>query len=468
MVRSMIGWRVVLALLVGLAAVGPAAAEVRLDSNHWLRVDCVDFTIYSNAGERRTRELSRELEQLSAALDSSILPQRPFGRPTRIFVFRSSASFDSYRDVLLGRGSDKDGIYFSRPSGNFIIIDGGARGSRRVALHEMTHKIVHGSLGFVPLWVNEGLAGMFETFQLDGRRARAGRVERSDLQMLRTKRIPVAEILNMSARSEDFLSGPRSRLVYAQTRLMVHYLLLGNPSRAERLPLYLELLRERTDPVEAFERAFEVTLHEFESELFAYAHRKIYPMLTLKPQRTVATRSHARPMTSSEVLAELAGLLAEGGSLSLPAAESLVRASLEHDPSNERAHTVLGLVHQRQGKLEASLAAYEAALELGSADPILIARAARVALRLSTGGPAHHRQERFERAASLFRRSVELSPHDAGHWSALGIALARSEATRGEARAALETALRIDPEHRAASRWLDRLGRTPDGKSGSD
>ena len=449
--------RGVLALLFGLAVSGPALGDVRIDADPWLRVECSTFTIYSNAGERRTRELARDLEKMSAALGSSILPQREDNRPTRLFFFRRSASFDSYRDALLGAGSDKDGIFFSRPSGNFIIIDGGARGSHRVALHELTHQLIHGSYGFVPLWVNEGMAGVFETFQLDGPRARAGRVERSDLQMLKRARIPLDEILTMNARSEDFLSGPRSRLVYAQTRLMMHYVLVGTPSRADRLPAYLDLLRARTEPVEAFERAFGMTLRQFEGELVAYSHRKIHSMLTLQPESAPVADSSPVPVPPAEIFAELAGLLAEGGTNSLPAAESLVRASLDHDPAHSRAHVVLGLVPHRRGQLDAALTAYETALELGSTDPLLPGRAGRVALRLSMNAPPEIRGERLERAITFFRETVERSPQDAGNWSALGVALARRDQTRAEARTAFETALKIDPGNRTARVWLKRL-----------
>ena len=449
--------RGVLALLFGLAVCAPALAEVRLDADPWLRVDCSTFTIYSNAGERRTRELARALEKMSAALGSSVLPQRPENRPTRLFLFRRSASFDSYRDALIGPGSDKDGVFFSRPSGNFIIIDGGARGFHRVALHELTHQLIQGSYGFVPLWVNEGMAGVFETFQLDGSRARAGRVERSDLQMLKKARIPIDELLTMNARSEDFLSGPRSRLVYSQTRLMMHYVLVGTPSRADRLPVYLDLLRARTEPVEAFERAFGMTVRQFEGELVAYSHRKIHSMLTLEPEFVPMSDSTPVAVPPAEIFAELAGLLAEGGTASMPAAESLVRASIDHDPAHSRAHVVLGLVHHRRGRLEAALTAYETALELGSTDPLLLGRAGRVALRLSISASPELRGERLEKAIMLFRETVERSPHDAGNWSALGVALARKDQTRGEARAAFETALEIDPGNRTASVWLRRL-----------
>jgi tetratricopeptide (TPR) repeat protein len=449
--------RGVLALLFGLALAGPAGAEVRLDADPWLRIDSPAFTIYSNAGERRTLELARELEKMSAALRSSILPQRQGNPPVRLFLFRRSGSFDSYRDALLGPGSDKDGIFFSRPSGSFIIIDGGARGAHRVAFHELTHQLVHGSYGLVPLWVNEGMAGLFETFQLDGLRARAGRVERSDLLMLRKARIPLDELLTMNARSEDFLSGPRSRLVYAQTRLMIHYILLGIPSRADRLPVYLDLLRARTEPVEAFERAFGMTLRQFEGELVAYSHRKIHSMLTLEPESAPLSDSPPAPVPPAEILAELGGLLAEGGSASLPAAESLVRASLGHDPAYGRAYGILGLVHHRRGELEAALSAYETALELGPTDPLLLGRAGRVALRLSMSAPAGVRGERLERAIALFRETVERSPLDSGTWSALGVALARRDQTRSEAREAFRTALEIDPGNRTASAWLKRL-----------
>jgi tetratricopeptide (TPR) repeat protein len=449
--------RGVLALLFGLAVCMPAVANVRLDADPWLRVDCASFTVYSNAGERRTRELARDLERMSAALGRSILPQPSRGRPTRLFLFRHSASFDSYRDALLGTESDKDGIFFSRPSGSYIIIDGGARGYQRVAFHELTHQLIQGSYGFVPLWVNEGMAGLFETFQLDGTRARAGRIERSDLQMLKTARIPLDQILTMNVRSEDFLSGPRSRLVYAQTRLMMHYVLAGAPSLADRLPMYLDLVRARTEPVEAFERAFGMTLRQFEGELVAYSHRKIHSMLTLEPGFVPISDPTPVPIPPAEIFAELAGLLAEGGTANLPAAESLVRASLGHDPDHERAHVVLGFVHHRRGQLEAALAAYETALELGSTDPLLLGRAGRVALRLSTSAPPGARGARLERAITLFRETVERSPLDAGHWSALGIALARQDQTQGEAREAFETALEIDPGNRTARVWLRRL-----------
>lgn len=448
-------------LLVALIACGvmlhSSAGEARSTDEAWVRIDTPRFVLYSNLSRSRAADLARELERLCAAVSSSILPQQADAPPTRMFVFRSSSSFDSYRDAVLGTGSDKDGIFISRPSISYVVIDGGNRAFDRVAFHEMTHRLIYGSLGATPLWINEGLAGLFESFRVEPGRARAAVIHRPDLQHLRRARIPLDEILSLTGTSEDFLAGARSRLIYAQTRLMMHYVLIGNPELAERLAPYLALLRDGVDPIEAFERGFGLTLREFERDLVAYAHRRIYGSFTFDVDRGGTVVPDPVAIEPKEILAELSGLLVETQSRNLDAAESLARASIELDEGEPRGYIVLGQVLQRRGELERALESFEQARRLGSNDPQLTGRSGRVALRLAMTGPAEERAMRLEQATELFREWIRDEPDDPDRWSALGVALSRSEEGRNQARAAFEKALSLDPSHRAAAYWIERL-----------
>lgn len=180
-------------------------------------------------------------------------------------------------------------------------------------------------------------------------------------------------------------------------------------------------------------------------------------------------------------------------STQLPAAMQALTDTLTAIPSSGRARYELGLLHQREGRYQEALAAFDQALGLR---PLLGSNSI-----LQTVGTLHRSQQNFDGAAQAFSARVELVPNDPGAHHELGdlylrqghhpLALAEftivlrldpasvkalaataqihlREARYAEAADAATRVLELDAEHREAryalATSLIRLGRNDEGR----
>ena len=70
----------------------------------------------------------------------------------------------------------------------------------------------------LPLWLNEGLAELYSSFQLRGKKAAIGRPIDSHIHWLRDHAlIPVGELFAIDHSSKDYNEGSRRGVFYAQS-----------------------------------------------------------------------------------------------------------------------------------------------------------------------------------------------------------------------------------------------------------
>src|SRR5262245_59318433 len=86
-----------LALLTAGRLAPAAAAELPSEKDSWIRLETANFTVFSNAGEKKTKRIALGVETLRAAL-GAVFESRQLQTPlaTRIYVFRDEESFRPY------------------------------------------------------------------------------------------------------------------------------------------------------------------------------------------------------------------------------------------------------------------------------------------------------------------------------------------------------------------------------------
>ena len=110
------------------------------------------------------------------------------------------------------------------------LADGDREHSLRTIFHEYVHVVIDNLSQAMPVWLNEGLAEYYSTFQVDegGRRAVVGRLIPSHLQLLNERRhLSIAELLAVETSSASYNEGERQTLFYAQSWALVHMLVSG-------------------------------------------------------------------------------------------------------------------------------------------------------------------------------------------------------------------------------------------------
>src|SRR5947208_6933708 len=142
----------------------------------WIEVRTASFTLFSEAGERKTKEIGEDLERLRDAL-SQLSPGLALSSPipTYICVFRNAPSFQPYQRTYNGKPLDSGGYFLGRQLANYVAINGDQHGDEKVIIyHEYLHYLMNNNFAALPLWMNEGLAEYYSTFQAAKDEARIG------------------------------------------------------------------------------------------------------------------------------------------------------------------------------------------------------------------------------------------------------------------------------------------------------
>ena len=136
----------------------------------------------------------------------------------KIILFKNVQEFEDYRDEQ--KGNAQWGAYYSSASNSiFLPRYSSVEQTMAIARHEMTHAMLAGMVGPVPVWLNEGLAEYMESFRWQMNTAIAQpRVE----QYGRLKNTSMTKLANTE--HQDFY-GSNQRMNYLQAAASMYFLL---------------------------------------------------------------------------------------------------------------------------------------------------------------------------------------------------------------------------------------------------
>ncbi|MCB1033707.1 MAG: hypothetical protein KDD47_07730 [Acidobacteria bacterium] len=385
----------------------------------WVRLETEGFTLFSNAEPEVTVEVGAELSMLRGALEGwmgGLAVHSPM--PTFVYVFRDEGSFWPYKQGVNGDPRNIAGYFLSHPLGNYVAVNGAVGPSpSRVIYHEYLHQFVRDNLPGMPLWFNEGLAELYGSFEVRGEKALVGLPHESHVRYLRQQgMMPLRELLAVGPGSELYNESSRRGVFYAQSWLLVHYLMVGDGVRGEQLIRFLDQVAAGVETEEAFEAAFDARFSTLEEELQAYLAEADLPVLEVAAGDLGGVfRSRLTALPPAEVQYRLGDLAAHAGPRSAQFVRGHFDRALELQPDHGGAWAGLGYLEDLQGSSDEAAVLYEKALELTPGDfriHFLLGRSLLqvLAVRGYEGSLAGEDLARLERAIRALERSLELHP----------------------------------------------------------
>ena len=441
------------ALVVPIAA---AARDLPSPNETWIELRTADFMLYSNAGERKAREIGEDLERLRDAL-GQLAPGLvlPSPVPTSIFVFKDAISFQPY---ALGKVTDKGGYFLERQLASYVAIyleiRGDTLGKERELFHqEYIRYLLRNKAATLPPWLHDGLAEYYSTLEVNLEvnkgEARVGLPPPQHVQWLRQHElIPLATLLAVDERSAEH--DARSGGFPAESWLLVHYLMSDTLDRRGKAAELFRLAQAGTPPDRLFAAAFgagPAVLAVLDAELRRYARSYQLSSTTLPIRPAACPAMTARPMPWPETLSRLGDLLGHLADDPLALAAEHFRAALAAQPApavEALALAGLGELAEGAGKAEEARALYERAAPLAPADPrvqFLLARS----LLGDPGADSGPDADSPRRARSVLEKVVAMSPDFGEAWASLGSACEAEENLGAEEVTALEAAHRLLP-----------------------
>ena len=420
-----------LALLCGLLCADSAAAE-------WTRLRSANFTFVGDASERQIRRVAQQLEQFREVMVRA-LPASAASSPVPIvvLVFANDRSLEPFKPRFQGRTVDVAGFFRSGEDLSYIVIKGDlGEYAVRAVFHEYSHFLVKNTLGLAPAWVNEGFAGVYETFQErdGGKSAILGIASPEHVQELRSRTlIPLSELVAVDHSSPMYNEGSRRGLFYAQSWALMHYLTFGNETRRAQLLRYLTSMRTGTSFDEALRKEFGTDLSPIEKELRQYVANFTFPAVkgTFETTARAVVEARAEMLSEGEAQGYLGDLLARSDRTD--DARAYLKGVITSSPDSARALFALGFLELRASRLDEALPLLERAATLKPDEPAFMTAYGYGLVERIRGSASDdpQRQSTFERARSVLSKAVELDPTVAHTLASLGyLELASGEPAR--------------------------------------
>lgn len=306
-------WICVLLVVALFGVTGSAEADV-VPQRKWLQVRSPNFTVMGEASARDLRLVAERMEQLHAALAQMTRMSSVDTSDVTVIVFKSEAAFRPFQPRYQGKVVPTAGYFQPGPMNYVAILSDRDYDYSDVVYHEYVHLVAARALGSLPVWLSEGVAEFFSTFQpVDGgKKARVGEPHARHVERLQREFLPLAALTAVDHNSPAYNERDKQSVFYAESWLLYHYLQIGQKQKYQ--PQFGRFVDAILDGM-PFDRAcvehLGVPMAVLESELRQYVSSlRFYQFeVTLPDALQRIERLQPTPVPEAEVHAQLAQVL---------------------------------------------------------------------------------------------------------------------------------------------------------------
>jgi len=277
----------VAALLAILAAPNLAFAKAK-DEPKWIEVHTAHFSVITDAGEKRGREVALRMEQMRAIFGRLLLKKKlTMSVPITVISLKSDKQ---YGTVAPAKQSMAGGFYVPGPDRVYIVLNLFETDPWRAVAHPLAHYFLNYNYPPAQGWFDEGLAEYFGSIQIDKQVGMGGDPElapewHEDIfdEVRRDPNVPqsltqlvsspvwlsMVDLFTMKHDGSGTREGTHNTLYYAQSWIVVHYLL--NKNKLPEAGTYFDLVLNQKVPVEkAMVQAFDMSPAQMEDAVKTY------------------------------------------------------------------------------------------------------------------------------------------------------------------------------------------------------
>jgi tetratricopeptide (TPR) repeat protein len=395
----------VAALLAILAAPNLAFAKAK-DEPKWIEVHTAHFSVITDAGEKRGREVALRMEQMRAIFGQLLLKKKlTMSVPITVISLKSDKQ---YGTVAPAKQSMAGGFYVPGPDRVYIVLNLFETDPWRAVAHPLAHYFLNYNYPPAQGWFDEGLAEYFGSIQIDKQVGMGGDPElapewHEDIfdEVRRDPNVPqsltqlvsspvwlsMVDLFTMKHDGSGTREGTHNTLYYAQSWIVVHYLL--NKNKLPEAGTYFDLVLNQKVPVEkAMVQAFDMSPAQMEDAVKTYfkslgglgialdqSKKPIVDPVNIQQPDHFAVPFDVDDigMAVSSVTDEEARAVIDDVMARVPEHRDQALRDLQQltaDPKdNEAAHRALARDDLRQKRFEAAADEMEKATELNPRDP---------------------------------------------------------------------------------------------------
>lgn len=363
--------RCVLGYILCVSAVCFLCHRTAAAESEWIEIDSPHFSVFTDAGERRGREVAIRFEQMRAVyatLLSNAKVSIPI--PLEIVAFRNTKEFRQVAPLWNGKPIQLAGLFQPGNDRCFIMLDMSVENPWTVVFHEYAHQLMNGNLpDEVDPWFEEGFAEYFSTIEVDSHQARVGKVPPVTYQILQQDGLmKVTDLMRVQHNSSTYNeSGDRRTVFYAESSMVVHYLF--DHDLIPKLAPYFELKIDKKLPVEdAIRQSFGMSAADFDKEIRRYVVSQQYRYYYMKTPADIETKGYAtKPLSPASANAVIADIHLHSRDYREKAMDEF-EAVLKSDPENPSALRGMGYAYLQKRDFEQAGEYFRHAAQLDSKD----------------------------------------------------------------------------------------------------
>lgn len=408
----------------------------------WVEARSAHFVVLSDSSEKEARRIASQFERMHVVFHTLFpAPGDDSDPPITVIAVKDRKGMQALEpETYLAKNQmDLAGFFLRAPDKNYILIrlDAEQQHAYSTVYHEYTHYMLR-KTGWLPLWLNEGLAQFYENTDIDDKTAWLGQANPEELRYLkRNNLLPIATLLTVDGGSPYYHDEEKGSIFYAESWALTHYLIVSDRIQGtHHMHEYSELLAQGEDSVSAAQKSFG-DLGKLQEGLSDYVMQQKF-MYFMMPSQLAAKDAifEVRPVASVEADAIRADVLAyteRSGD-----ARELDEAVLRDDPENVLAHETMGYLRFSEGDIAGARKWYEEAVQLDSHSYVAQYYYATMALH-GGGGTADKRIE------TSLRTAIELNSQFAPAYDELAMLFASQRRNLDEAHALSLRAVELEP-----------------------
>jgi tetratricopeptide (TPR) repeat protein len=431
------------------------AADIQptLLNKPWFEARSIHFHTFSCGPVQQVARLTARLEQFRVAYEALAGAQAVLSPPINVIALPDQEALARCVPLYQGKPGNLSGFFHRGSDENLIVLslsDGGTD-SLETIFHEYAHLLLRRNQEAWPMWLNEGMADIYATFEVTGDHGvRLGKPQALYLDILAHEPLlPLATLFAITHDSPGYNERERQGIFYAESWLLTHYLMVGSPVHRARFGELTTLLRQGQAPEQAFTNTFRLSLPLMQKELNRYIQQGRFNALELTVRASLQTTQPlaTRALAPAETCFRLGDELFRVGRDD--EARQLFTRSGTLDPASPLSYEGLGLMAAEAGQHAEALDQLKHAVAHGSKSFLVHYLYAREKLVLSTSIPDTYSKLKGPDAAEVqtaLETSLALMPEFGPAHHLMGFFQLVQEQDLAAAERHLKRAIELEPE----------------------
>lgn len=411
----------------------------------WVEVRSPNFSVVTDAGEKRGREVAMRFEQMRSVFGTLVTKLKVnLPVPLEIVAFRNTKEMRQVAPLFNGKPTQVAGLFQPGEDRSFIMLDMSVENPYSVVFHEYAHQLMNGNmLTDTDPWFEEGFAEYFSSIEVDSKEARVGKIPQDEFLILRhMPMMRIADLFKVRHNTQTYNeSGDHRTIFYAESGMLMHY--IYDYQLMPKVATYFDLKTNQHVSVEdAIKQAFGMDAPQFDKTLRNYAADGRYKYYPIPTPPSISPNSFAtRSLSATDGSAVLADIHLHSRDYHERAAAEFEEI-LKSDPNNAAACRGLGYAYLQKQDFGQAAEYFKRASAMDSKDPRVHYYSALLMAREGGFGPGAD----LSGMTKELETAIRLDPNFADSYSLLAFA----QSTSGDPAKALGTmhkALEINPRN---------------------